>query len=281
MRRFGYFLIVAFGLILAGCGSSTYFSTPADRYPNLKNYAPNTILVLPPVNKTSAADAPLYAMAAFSEPFIQQGYYLIPPSLSTAFFASENLSDPAQIATIAPEKLGDIFGADIIVYPVIWAWDTDYSVLSSRVGVGLSLKLVHAKMGHILYQDSGYYAKENAKSNNGGLLDLVANAITAAINTASDYFPIAQNATNQIILSKPVGKYHPDYTTQWSTKGEFISLFSLEGDKLYTQQEYAPYYDGAKPFFLNDGKRVYIIDELKKDGKRYYYPVLSVVDLGR
>lgn len=284
MRKIGYFLMVAFAFVLAGCGNKTYVASPADMYPNLKKYQPNTILVLPPINQTSAADASLYAMAAFSEPFIQKGYYLIPPSLSTAFFASENLSDPAQIADIAPQKLGEIFGADIIAYPTIWAWDTDYKILGSKVGVGLSLKLVHSKSGHILYSDSGYYASQSQTEIRAGtmaelLFSVAASAVSAAVNAASDYFPIAQNATNQVILSKPSGKYHPEYATQWDKKGEFNNLFKLKNDKLYTKSKYKPFYDEDKPFFLNDGKKIYIVDDAKEDGSWYYYPVILVQDI--
>lgn len=285
MKKIRLFLIVAFGIILAGCGSSTYMASVADVRPNMKKYPANTVLILPPVNETSAADASLYAVAAFSEPFIQNGYYLIPPSLSGAFFASENLSDPAQIAKIAPQKLSEIFGADIIAYTRIWAWDTDYKVLGSRVGVGLELKLVNAKNGYTLWHDSGYYAKQSDADirADGGpvglLISAAVSSVSAAINAASDYFPIAQNAANQVILSKPVGKYHPDYATQWSKKSEFKNAFRLKGDKLYTKQKYTPFYDDDKPFFLNAGKKIYIIDDAKKEGRWLYYPVVSVQNL--
>ena len=60
-------------------------------------------------------------------------------------------SSPKELLTIPPQKLGEAFGADALLYGKVTKWSKYYAIIHSTLVVGLELKLVDARTGEILW----------------------------------------------------------------------------------------------------------------------------------
>lgn len=220
-------VFVIFAIFLAGC------SVKEPNYPSYKSHFPaanklrnNTFLILPPLNKTTAADATKYASMALATPFVAKGYYVLPVSLTNAFFQTENLSDPEQIHKINIKKLGEIFGVDTVIYPVIHRWDTDYMIISSSVGANIELKAVDVKTGVTLWQLQGARSSDFEGQVKGETLlelaiTLAISTTFASINSAVGYFDLAHSSVYEVARQIPYGKYHKNYEEMWDMPNRF------------------------------------------------------------
>lgn len=297
------FIILGFMVVcFVGCGKDFNTLTYKQAYPNAYKYRPNTMLILPPLNQTTAADAVKYATPAFSLPFLQRGYYVFPVELTNAFFYTENLTDSEQIHKIPVQKLGEIFGADIVLYPTIKKWDTDYKILSSNVVVLIDLLAVDARTGLKLWHSLGYYnSQTNADMSSLGAI--LSSAIVAGINSIStDYFSLAIQALNSSIA--PYGQYNPYFLQSWndsfSVNNLLLQLYDNNsvyglgdapswmdffnsksaGSDMFDIAWYG--YDEADKFFVIDGKKVFISEPILQDSRsKMFYPVKNIVDFDK
>ncbi|MDP6625833.1 MAG: DUF799 family lipoprotein, partial [Nitrospinota bacterium] len=60
-------------------------------------------------------------------------------------------SSPKELLPIPPQKLGEAFGADALLYGKVTKWSKYYAIIHSTLVVGLELKLVDARTGEILW----------------------------------------------------------------------------------------------------------------------------------
>jgi len=66
----------------------------------------------------------------------------------------------------------------------------------------------------------------NANSGGNPLINLVANAIATAINTAaSDYVDYAKQANKRIIYTLPAGPYNPMHMKDQNIQFDFLKIF--------------------------------------------------------
>ena len=204
-------LVLAAALALSGCetmGTSSLL-TKQEAFPSLYSNSPKTILVLPPINRSTAADASSYYSATIAPPLTQNGYYVLPVTVTDKLLNEAGVSDGAQLANVPAQKYRELFGADAILFVTINKWDTNYNVLAGSVTVNLAYKLVSTATNETLWRYQGEMKVDTSGGGNNGLL---AALLATAIQTATqDYLPIAQQVNARAMYTAPYGVYHPEH----------------------------------------------------------------------
>lgn len=194
--------------IMFGCTSFPYTMINKVEYaPNFYAKHPKSILILPAINTTSAADAADHFRYTITKPLAEQGYYVFPVHLVDSFLKSENLPDAELVRNIPIKKLKEIFQPDAILYVDILNWDTDYSILKSSVEVGLSFSLIDASSEEEIWQGNIFSNSSSGVFRNDILLTL----ISAGLNSGVDYTDLSTKANNVAVNNFPYGVYQSDY----------------------------------------------------------------------
>ncbi|MCP4487864.1 MAG: hypothetical protein GY820_11180 [Gammaproteobacteria bacterium] len=194
-------------VVLAVSGCTVKQQPKAELYPEMYREMPKTVLVLPAINKSTAADAPHLFSSTVAQPLANAGFYVLSTEVTQKFLDNEGLNTGEQLSSVDPKKFGEIFGADAVLYVTIDSWDTNYYVVGGNVTVGISYKLKSTKTGKELWT----YANElvmdtTGDSNQGGLL--AALIATAIITSTQDYVPLARRVNNLALSRIPFGEYH-------------------------------------------------------------------------
>jgi hypothetical protein len=204
--------VLALSVLLVGCAATPKRSD----YEAFRAENPRSILVVPPINKSVEVTAPDYFLTTISAPLVERGYYVFPINTARTVLADDGLSDADMVHAGDPRKLGELFGADTVLYISIERWDARYAVLSTTVTVELQYVLKSAHSGRELWKTARVVTYTPNSSNVPGVAGLIANAIKAAIEKAApDYMPLAKLANDQAINLKetglPAGPYSPMY----------------------------------------------------------------------
>ena len=198
-------------IFTSGC-TAPVMVTKSQKYPLLYEEHPNTIVVLPPVNNTTAADAKEYYSTTIAQPLAFAGFYVVPTEPTLEILKGQGLYDTEVLMNQPVAKFAEYFGADAVLYTTITKWNKAYAVLAASLTVSIDAKLKSTKTERVLWEYSGTLVADlTANSSSGNpLADLIVKAIATSINAAlADYVPYAQLANTQMLQSIPLGKYHP------------------------------------------------------------------------
>ena len=128
--------------------------------------------------------------------------------------ADDGLSDANLVHAADPHRLGELFGADAVMYVSIDHWDAKYMCCRPpRRWIAYSEEHAHRPRTMWKYHETFTYSPQ---ANSGGLAGLIADAVEAAVTKAApNYMPLAIQANNQAINTKgtglPAGPYHSMY----------------------------------------------------------------------
>ncbi|MBS0579371.1 MAG: DUF799 family lipoprotein [Proteobacteria bacterium] len=204
------------GLALALAGCVTTVPPAHSDFTQLRTEAPHSILVVPAINSSMAVNAPDYYLATITIPLAERGYYVFPVNMVKSVLADDGLSDANLVHAADPHRLGEMFGADAVLYVSIDHWDAKYVVLSTTVTVELHYSLKSTHTGLELWKNHQTFTYSPQSSSSGGLAGLIADAVAAAVTKAApNYMPLANQANNMAINTKgtglPAGPYLPTY----------------------------------------------------------------------
>lgn len=189
-------------LTLVGCVNAPQ---KAD-FTQFRSESPRSILVVPAINKSVDVNAPDYFLATIAEPLAERGYYVFPVNMVKSVLSDDGLSDANLVHSGDPHRLGELFGADAVIYISIERWDARYAVLSTSVTVELTYLIKSTHTGAELWRNHQLLVYTPQGSNQGGLAGLIANAISAAITKAApNYIPLARQANAQAVGIKGTG----------------------------------------------------------------------------
>ncbi len=206
--RWKIWSVAVIAMLLSACAT-------APRQQDLSQFHaenPQSILVVPVINQSVDVNAPDYFLATISEPLAERGYYVFPVNMVRSVLSDDGLSDANLVHQGDPRRLGQMFGADAVMYITIDQWNAKYVILSTSVTVALDYVLKSAKTGEVLWRNHQVMVYQPQASGAGGLAGLVADAIQAAITKAApNYIPLARQANAMAIDGKvnglPVGPY--------------------------------------------------------------------------
>ena len=200
-------------------------------YKGMYSEKPLSILVMPPINKTTAVDAKEYFHSTLSMPLANAGFYVIPPYLSMEILKKESAYDAELFINKPLTKFGEIFGADMVLFTIINKWDKGYGVVS----VGVEYVLKSTKTNEILYTRKGTVNyNTSVSSSGGGLAGALISVAATAINTAATKYVDVARVCNLYTLSDlPLGKYapvNPKESEEFAGKNDFnVTLNSKYG----------------------------------------------------
>ncbi|OIQ15956.1 MAG: hypothetical protein BM556_16815 [Bacteriovorax sp. MedPE-SWde] len=198
-KLFGILLSV---LMITSCSTTT---TKNKAYSKMYTEKPTSITVLPVVNNSTAADAPLLYLSTVAEPLANNGYYVFPIEITNQMFTKEGITSGRQLESVPIKKYGEMFGTDSVLSVTINKWDTNYIVIAGDVTVELETKIMSTRTGETLWSQKRTLSVPTQQQSSGFILvDLITTAISTAM---TDYIPVARRL-NQIVFSTvPAGKY--------------------------------------------------------------------------
>lgn len=215
MFRLRNVVIVAAAVLFAGCAPKEEPKpvTKMDAFPKMYEQKPRALLVLPPINESTDAEAKGHYMTTIETPLALHGYYVFPVELVGEIMKQEGVYDTELLYSMPPAKFYDYFGADAVLYTHIEAWDVSYAVVASTLTVSIRAEIYSTKSAEKLWSQTGTVRVDlSGGSGGGGLSALIADALATAINTAAaDYVTYARQANLRLIGTLPVGPYHERY----------------------------------------------------------------------
>lgn len=219
MNKLKLIVMGVLALIITGCANPNLV-TKAQEFPEMYNEKPRSLLVMPPINLSTAADAKDYYATTVEMPLAFQGYYTFPYELTTEILKQEGIYDSELVYDMPLDKFHEYFGADAVLFTKIKKWDTSYAVIASSLTVSIDAEIKSTKTSETLWKYTGTVVVDLSGGNTGGgLVGLIAKAIVTAVNTAAaDYTTYARQANGRFIGTVPVGPYHPLYMKDQDVK---------------------------------------------------------------
>lgn len=208
MKRL-YLIFSALALLtMQGCESTSRQYTKQDAYPLMYEEDVSSILVVPAINQTTAADAPALYATTVLPPLAEAGYYVMPIPVVEQLFQQQGITDGSQLREITPARFKTLFGADAVLFVTIVRWDTSYYVTGGNVSVGLDFTLVSTTTSQTIWSQAQTLNVETSGNSN----DLLVSIIATALNTAfTQYIDLARDINVGAIRQLPVGPYHPQH----------------------------------------------------------------------
>lgn len=198
--------LVIMAIFISACASPR----PVDHARFSEPYT-RSVLILPPANQTTAAQAGELYYTSLAVPLTHAGFYVFPSLVTQRIMQNEGIIDGAQLDDIPIERFRDLFGADLLLRTRITQWDTSYVVLAGSVSVAVEFELISTHTGNVLWQHRDRRVA-NTGSRNSNLLGMV---LETALNTAQqDYIPLARDINQTAFARLPYGPYHPRYMSE-------------------------------------------------------------------
>ena len=212
MNKYRYLILSILVLpLLSACAPK--MTTKSTAFPLMYEERPASILILPPMNESTAADAKDYYSTTIQEPLAFTGYYTFPYTITSEILKMEGIYDTELLVNLPLSKFKEYFGADAVLFTTIKKWDLRYMVLASTLTVSIDCKLKSTISNQTLWKYTGTVVVDlSGGDTGGGLAGLIAKAIVCAVQSAvADYVPYARQANYRALSSMPYGKYHPQH----------------------------------------------------------------------
>ncbi len=206
-------ILLGSSLLLTGCQTVT----PYD-YTNFRAHPPRSILVLPPINESTAIEGTYSYLSTVTQPIAERGYYVFPVAVIDQFMKDNGLPTAGEMQQAPLTKIAEVTGADAVLFLDLKQYGSSYHVLNSTTTVEVLAKLVDTRTGTLLWQGRGF--AQQASSGTGNLLgDLIAATINQAINKKSDYAHNVSRLANANLFypdstGLPYGPYSPKYRAE-------------------------------------------------------------------
>jgi hypothetical protein len=209
-------LVTGGGLLMAmlvGCATPA----PTD-YTNFREHRPRSILVLPPLNESTAVEATYGYLSTVTFPVAEMGYYIYPVAVVDQFLKENGMPTAGEMHQVPLDKVREIIGADAVLYTTLAQYGSKYQVINSTTQVSVKGKLVDTRTGIVLWEGVGL-AQQNSGGSGNLIADAIAAVITQAINSSTDQAHEVSRAANFNLLSMKdrgilYGPYHPKYEEQ-------------------------------------------------------------------
>ena len=214
MKKLKIFAVVASLFVIASCET---LETKQEAFPSFYdgNQNPVSMVIVPALNETAAADAGELVSATLVQPFADNGYYVVPLPIVTQIFQSEGIVDGQQTLGLPGKLFQNAFGADTVLYVTIDQWETNYVVLAANVTVGMSYVLRSTSTDEVLWSYRAQQVVDTSADSSGFILaDIIMTAVQTAV---TDYLPIAYQVNSMAVATLPYGKYHPLVGTDGET----------------------------------------------------------------
>ncbi len=215
-KRLALAVIAATTTLLGACATAPQ----EDNYVLFRELMPHSILVLPPVNESVDVNAPYSWMTTATMPIAEQGFYVFPVAIIDQFMKENGLPNPEDMHAAPLDKLGEIFGADAVLYVTLTEFGQKFELLSSTTRINAVAQLVDIGTGQVIWDGKLNYADSGNNGNQGGLLGALVNAaITQISESVNDSAHDASRLANWQLFQNSrkallKGPLHPEFASQ-------------------------------------------------------------------
>jgi hypothetical protein len=184
-------------------------------YSNYRAHSPRSILVLPPLNESTAVRATYGYLSTVSAPLAERGYYVFPVAVIDQLLRDNGLPTPGEMHQVPLHKIVAITSADAVLFVTVQRYGTKYQVVNTATVVELQARLVDARTETLLWEGHAVAEQDSATLN-----DPVANLIAAAINqivaSKSDAaHELSREANASLFTAKDVGLLYGPYSPRY------------------------------------------------------------------
>ena len=199
------FYIVVAGYLISSC-SGLPIQTKAEAYPAMyDDRKPLSVLVIPAINNSTAAEATDFFNVTITEPLSNVGYYTMPVEIVKDIFQKEGIVDSTMIKGLPTSIFKKNFGADAVLFVTINKWDKQYVVIAGNVSVSMDYVMLSTETSEVIWSYSATQSIDTTAESSGFImLDILSTAITTA---TTDYVPIAKQVNYQAFTALPHGGY--------------------------------------------------------------------------
>jgi hypothetical protein len=204
-------LLAVLSLVFAGCA---HFQ-PVD-YAAFREHRPHSILVLPPLNHSTAVEGTYGYLSTATRPLAEMGYYVFPVAEIDEFLKANGMPTAGEMHQVPLNKVAEIIGADAVLYITLDKYGSKYQIINSATVVEASAKLVDTKTGLTLWQGNARAEEDSSSGSNNIIAALVAAAVTQVVNSSVDEAHNVSRSANTMLFTPKnrgllLGPYHPDF----------------------------------------------------------------------
>lgn len=197
----------ALSLMLTGCVTP---QEPYD-YTNFHAHPPRSILVLPPLNESTAVEGTYEYLSTVTFPVAEMGYYVYPVSVTDHFMKDNGMPTAGEMHQVSLDKVREIIGADAVLYLTLKEYGSKYEVLASETRVVVQGKLVDTRTGLLLWEGTGM-AQEGSGAGGNLIADLVAAAVTQVVaSSVNEVHQVSRMANANLFMTKDRGLPYGPY----------------------------------------------------------------------
>ena len=140
------------------------------------------------------------------------GYYVFPVVEVDQLLKDNGLPTAGEMHQVPLNKIGEIIGADSVLYVTIKKYGSKYEIITSMTTVSADAKLVDVKTGLTLWEGTAT-AQQGSGDSGGGLIGaLITAAATQMVNSATDpAHEVSSMANYQLFFPKDHGLLHGPY----------------------------------------------------------------------
>ena len=202
--------LLLFGSILAGCGVKSPLKSVA--YKSLYNEKPLSVIVLPPINRSTKVEAKELFYSSLAAPLTLKGYYVMPPLLTMDILKEESAYDSEMFLEQSMKKMGEVFGADAVLFTIIHDWRK--TTIASQVSVKIEYILKSTKTDEILFNRVGDIKLSTSMNTGNIFADLVGSMVATALTKE---IIVGRKCNYYTFQDLPAGKYDPLFNKDGST----------------------------------------------------------------
>lgn len=197
-------------LLLSSCAPLV---TRGTQYSKLYEEDPTTILIMPPINNTTFAEAKEYFYTTMYLPLVEKGYYVYSPYMTPQMLEEESAYDNELFIESDLTAFNKILNADAVMFTIVKSWNR--SKFAGTLTCGVEYILRSTKTGETLYTREGLITVDTSvKSGSSSLIGALVDMAATAINTAATDKVVAGRKCTALVLSDmPEGKYGTNYKT--------------------------------------------------------------------
>lgn len=157
-------------LVLSACATTE----PYD-YTLFHAHQPRSVLVLPPLDNSMEVDAAYAYLATVTQPLAERGYYVFPVAVVDRMLRDNGLPGPGEMHEVPLARLGEVFGADAVLYITLHDWGTAYRVIDSSTEVTAEASLVDVATGTEIWR--GKHTATYSSGGGGGPIEMLIGAL--------------------------------------------------------------------------------------------------------
>jgi hypothetical protein len=212
-------ILFLFPIFLLAAACAAPLATLDSNYAALK---PTRVAVLPAANETADLDAPVVFRILAAAELADKGYALIDSSRIDEALAQKGIQEGGQIEALTPQEIGDLVGADGLLYVKVMSYGRQVGV---HLKMGGSFTLVSSKSGQKIWYSELSVSDDIGLQ--GGALMLGAQLLGGKDKAAQDKIMKAYLDYRKARVDRAVAKFrsHP-------IRREVFRVISIDMEKI-------------------------------------------------